>query len=306
MKIGEYRLILKQAFKIILYYGKNNNDTKIWHDRFQKGSRMKKLLLCLPLIVGSTIINTTPSEHIIKLESPVIKVADGSFINADKIEFMRKVRRILLSIILGEQLPNGQRTGDGIQHLAYLEHELDQELDVKERMAKKEQMRKMLIEEKERFSILLGEFIESGRGAKKILIELIQEDCAKRNRSDSFLLDWAKTKEGLEPAAFDNHIQSFNDYYHFCTDLANFLLDMIHSCPKAEKQFRDRVTKWNAVKHILPLVIKKAHIKAEALDEIKFLKYLKERYLDKIMLEEITPQVILPLLMEYIKHTNNA
>jgi hypothetical protein len=103
---------------------------------------------------------------------------------------------------------------------------------------------------------------------------------------------------------FEEHVTSFGDYYHFCTDLANFLLDMIHSCPKAENQFKDRVAKWSAVKQILPVIIKKAHIKIETFNEIEFLKYLKERYLDKILIEEITPSVILPLLTEYIKHTN--
>ena len=58
-------------------------------------------------------------------------------------------------------------------------------------------------------------------------------------------------------------------------------------------------------KEILPVVLKKAHVKNEHINEIEFLKYLKERYLDQIAIDEITPQVIVPLLTEYIKHTNN-
>jgi len=258
----------------------------------------------LPLIISSTLICSP--ENIVILESPVIKVADGSFINADRIEFMRKVRRILLSIILGEQLPQGHRKGDGIQHMAHLEQELEKAPQTKENLHKKNQMQQALVDAKKNFSLLLSEFVDSGRGAKKILIELIQEDCLRRNRPESLLLDWAKTKEGYESVMFDEQILSFHDYYHFCTDLANFLLDLIHSCPKAEKQFKDRVIKWNAVKQILPIIIKKAHIKIETFNEIEFLKYLKERYLDKLILDEITPQLILPLLMEYIKHTHNA
>jgi hypothetical protein len=148
--------------------------------------------------------------------------------------------------------------------------------------------------------------MESGRGAKNILIVLIQEDCEKRNRPESLLLEWAKTKEGHETTMFEQRINSFHDYYHFCTDLVNFLLDLIHSCPKAENQFKDRVSKWGAVKKILPILIKKAHVKTENFNEIEFLKYLKERYLDKITLEEITPQTIVPLLIEYIKHTTHG
>ena len=86
--------------------------------------------------------------------------------------------------------------------------------------------------------------------------------------------------------------------------MVNFLLDLSHSCPKAEAQFKDRVAKWSAIKDILPLVFKKAHVKGESINDIEFLKYLKERYLDSIMIDEITPQIIAPLLIEYIKHTN--
>ena len=268
---------------------------------YSKGSRMKKLLFFLPLTICSTLLCAT--ENKIKLESAVIKLADGSFINADRVEFMRKLRRTLLSIILGEQLPNGQRKGNGIQHLAQLEQELESMPKTKENLTKRAQLQALLVQAKENFSFQLGEFVDSGRGAKKILIELIQEDCLKRNRPDSLLLDWAKTKEGSESIMFEEQVKTFSDYYHFCTDLANFLLDLIHSCPKAENQFKDRVTKWSAVKQILPIIMKKAHIKIETFNEIEFLKYLKERYLDKILIEEISPQVILPLLTEYIKHT---
>ena len=53
-------------------------------------------------------------------------------------------------------------------------------------------------------------------------------------------------------------------------------------------------------------MLKKAHVKSEHVNEIEFLKYLKERYLDSIELHEVTPQVIVPLLTEYLKHTNNT
>ena len=71
-----------------------------------------------------------------------------------------------------------------------------------------------------------AEFIESGRGAKNIMVVLIQEDCQKRNRLDSLLLDWAKTKEGQESTMFEHQITSFGHYYYFLTDLVNFLLDL--------------------------------------------------------------------------------
>src|SRR5436190_12856608 len=61
----------------------------------------------LPLIVNVL----TFTENRIKLESSVIKIADGTFINADKIEYTRKYSRKMLDFMLGEVQPNGQRKG---------------------------------------------------------------------------------------------------------------------------------------------------------------------------------------------------
>jgi hypothetical protein len=275
----------------------------------KKENRLKRIMFLLPLLVSVPIVY--PSEKNITLESSVIKVADGTFINADKIEFIRKFRRTLLAFILGDQLPNNQRKGKylfggkwhGIESLARIEQDLHNST-CKEDAGKLLALEELLTHAKADFIVQSNEFIESGRGAKNIMVVLIQEDCQKRNRPDSLLLDWAKTKEGQESTMFEHQITSFGHYYHFLTDLVTFLLDLVHSCPKAEMQFKDRVSKWSAVKMILPTVFKKAHVKGDQVNEIEFLKYLKERYLDSIILNEITPQVIVPLLTEYIKHTN--
>lgn len=248
----------------------------------------------------------------ITLESPVIKLADGALINADKIEFIRKFRRTLLSFLIGDQLSNGQRKGKylcgGKWHSVESLARIEQELAVsnrKEDAVKLLALEELLTHAKADFIVQSAEFIESGRGTKNIMIVLIQEYCQKRNHLDSPLLEWAKTKEGQESTMFEHHITSFNLYCYFLTDLVTFLSDLAHSCPKAEMQFKDRVAKWSAVKGILPTVFKKAHIKSEQVNEVEFLKHLKERYLDAIALHEISPQVIAPLLIEYIKHTNN-
>jgi hypothetical protein len=248
----------------------------------------------------------------ITLEASVIKLADGTLINADKIEFIRKFRRTLLSFLIGDQLTDGQRKGKylfggkwhSIESLARIEQELvgsNRKEDAEKLLALEE----LLTHAKADFIVQSAEFIESGRGAKNIMVVLIQEYCQKRNHLDSPLLEWARTKEGQESTMFERHITNFNLYCYFLTDLVTFLADLTHSCPKAELQFKDRVAKWSAVKSILPTVFKKAHVKSEHVNEIEFLKHLKERYLDGIALQEITPQVIAPLLIEYIKHTNN-
>jgi hypothetical protein len=249
----------------------------------------------------------------ITLESSVIKLADGTMINADKIEFIRKFRRTLLSFLIGDQLSDNQRKGKywfggkwhSIESLSRVEHEL-MASNRAEDAQKLSMLEELLTLAKADFIVQSAEFIESGRGAKNVMVVLIQEYCQKRNHLDSPLLEWAKTKEGQESTMFEHHIANFNMYCYFLTDLVTFLADLTHSCPKAEQQFKDRVAKWSAVKSILPTVFKKAHVKNEHVNEIEFLKHLKERYLDGIALHEITPQCIAPLLIEYVKHTNNT
>src|SRR5579862_2073691 len=273
-----------------------------------KETQLNKTIFLLSLM-------STPMMYAdnITLEASVIKLADGTLINADKIEFIRKFRRTLLSFLLGEQLTDGQRKGKylfggkwhSVESLARIEQELvgsNRKEDAEKLLALEE----LLTHAKADFIVQSAEFIENGRGAKNIMIILIQEYCQKRNHNDSPLLEWAKTKEGQESTMFEHHIISFKSYCYFLTDLVTFLADLTHSCPKAEMQFKDRVAKWSAVKTILSAIFKKAHVKSEHVNEIEFLKYLKERYLDAIPLHEISPQVVAPLLIEYVKHTNKS
>jgi hypothetical protein len=263
------------------------------------------------LLLATQVMGMLLADQKIILESSVVQIADGTFINADKIEAIRKYLRQIRTILLGEQQSNNQRKGKynlhgkfySIEELARLEQEIKNSTNDKKNVEIKADLEEVFTRAKADFIVQSTEFIESGRGAKNIMIVLIQEDCAKRNRMDSFLLEWAKTKEGQESTAFERQVKNFTDYSCFLTDLANFLLDLIHSCPKAEQQFKDRVIKWNAVKEILPTLLKKAHIKSDRIDEIEFLKYLKDRYLDSLAMDEITPTIIVPLLNEYIKHT---
>src|SRR5271169_6936967 len=93
---------------------------------FKKEIRLKKAIFLLPLLMNAIMY----SENV-TLESSVIKLADGTLINADKIEFIRKFRRTLLSFLLGDQLSNGQRKGKylfcgkwhNIESLARIEQE---------------------------------------------------------------------------------------------------------------------------------------------------------------------------------------
>src|SRR6266404_6854434 len=178
---------------------------------YVRESQLKKIILFLPLLING--ISTVATEKNIVLESSVIKVADGTFINADRIEFIRKFCRTLIGFLLGEQLPNNQRKGKylfygkwhNIETLARVEQELTttlkQENDPKKTILIENQLAtlgELLTHAKADFIVQSNEFIESGRGAKNITTVLIQEDWQKRNRPDSLLLEWAKTKEGQE------------------------------------------------------------------------------------------------------------
>jgi hypothetical protein len=282
---------------------------KITRPLFTKESQLKKTLFLLLLCITKNIL-CAPEKSII-LESSVIKLADGIFITADTIEFTRKYRLKLLEFLLGELLANGLRKGKyillgklhSIESLAKIEQSIKNSTKPGDIIIQAA-LQELLTRAKADFIVQSNAFIESGRGSKNITTILIEEDCLKRNRPDSLLLEWSKTKEGQESTMFEKQITSFGLYYHFLTDLVNFLLDLTHSCPKAESQLRDRVAKWSAVKEILPQILKKAHVKNEHINEIEFLKYLKERYFDSLSLDEITPKVIVPLLTEYVKHTH--
>ena len=277
--------------------------------RFIGESFLKKILFLLPLMMA-TGITFYAEITTVTLESSVIKVADGVFINANEIEFMRKFRRKILEDLFGELLGH-QRRGKYVLHgkhcsiemLARIEKEVAGSKNPKDLKIMAE-LQELLVHAKADFIVNSAEFIENGRAAKNIMVVLIQEDCQKRYRADSLLLEWAKTKEGQESTMFSKQVTTFNLYYQFLTDLANFLLDLTHSCPKAEAQFKARVAKWGAVRAILPAILKKAHVKEEQINEIEFLKYLKERYIDSLNMNDIVPEIIVPLLKEYIKHTN--
>ena len=84
---------------------------------------------------------------------------------------------------------------------------------------------------------ILLPFKDKIRGAKKFLYKLVQEFCQKRGRGRSFLLQWASVEPGTEFAAFDKTMQNFKNLDDFCSDLTQFLKDVIDSCPKGWQQF---------------------------------------------------------------------
>jgi hypothetical protein len=110
----------------------------------------------------------------------------------------------------------------------------------------------------EHFVLLLKEFgsfsepfIDTLRSAKPVLLELIKEFCAKRNRHDSILLILAEGTTGHERTLFKHEITSYNKLCDFCIDLIHFFKDLLHSCPKACEEYKH----YNAIRKQVNLLL---------------------------------------------------
>lgn len=77
------------------------------------------------------------------------------------------------------------------------------------------------------------------RRGKKHTVLLIQESCEKHNRTNSVLLEWAKTDDEHEIEVFMNKLDSFKTLGLFCLDIIHLIGDIIHSCPIAYQQFEE-------------------------------------------------------------------
>src|SRR5436190_24189785 len=125
---------------------------------------MNKGMFFLPLVASAFLLG----EPKIKLESSVIKLADGTFINADKIEYTRKFCGKLLGFILGELMPNNQRKGKyhvfgkncSIEDLARIEMEIGDTINEKT-VKTRSTLEEVLTRAKADFIVQSTEFIES-------------------------------------------------------------------------------------------------------------------------------------------------
>jgi len=95
-------------------------------------------------------------------------------------------------------------------------------------------LEKVLEELKDKMARILKPFLVDARGSYTLMVELIKESCAKRNRMDSELLRWNPKNEEM---SFKRHITSINDLDIFCTDLVNLQKDIVYSCPKATSMY---------------------------------------------------------------------
>lgn len=239
---------------------------------------MKKLVLTsLSLLCGlNGMAYSTDEAHDTRttrsgiiLTSPLIPILDGLFINATQIKMMLAVHKKLKDIIYGEKntagVLEGRYTFENQKHsvkslvLIEIQREADyntnraalltdpvknqnaiQTLDLEYGKSRQE-LHACLLTIKKEFEEKVAPFEKNARGAKDQMLYLMTESCQKHNRPDSGLLKWADTQEGNEMAYMRNHINTLQAFDQFCADLLNFLEDLMRSCPKAWKQFKQQL-----------------------------------------------------------------
>jgi hypothetical protein len=234
----------------------------------------------------------------VTLTSDVLAVIDGNIITADVIEFIRKIRAKIINFVLGD-LVEAKRIGRYVHEDDHynihdlLMCELDDQLSLPSLFIDRA---------KNDFLAIIKELLESARPAKKIFNILIIEECEKRNRPDSLLLKWIGVDAQEEQKMFCSHVKSFATLYDFCVDTLHFLMDLTNSCPKAKKQFGQRVNKWSRLKELVPSMLKESGADANNL-KIAFLRYVKHKYLDILGIEDITKEKIKEILDEFIAQT---
>lgn len=214
----------------------------------------KQLALILLLATQSCVIQTKEKP----LKSKLIALVDGLSIGIDgpTIGLMLKVRKQIKDLQIGSLDKERGRIGKyhfegklhSIRELAQLENQWEQEyLQANDKTLFEKRLQSahpILVQARKDYELLVIDFLELARGTKDIMVQLIEECCKNRNKPENCLLrDWSHTKEGDEIDSFHNNVTSFRIFDTFCTDIIDFLEDLINSCPKALAQFKKRVAK---------------------------------------------------------------
>lgn len=231
-----------------------------------------KLTLLAVLTLSSHVV--FPKESGIVLTSEIIHLVDGFQIpwgiDANVIKLMLHLRREIKKIQFGEQTKNGLEghytfhdLHHSIRSLAILEskyeaeyyqklseynkdhnryHQELQDLNIWYNQIK-QQLHVCLEIAKKEFEQKIAPFSKNAQGGKDQMLILIEESCKKRNRTDCFLLKWAEVEEGNETKLMHEQINTFKGMDQFCTDLVNFLEDLMNSCKKAWAQFKKTMEK---------------------------------------------------------------
>jgi hypothetical protein len=267
--------------------------------------KLNALTIALLLSVTPThIMQSNPANEAllnykgIKLDAEILKFSDGSFINADTIGVMRSLQHQVRLLLLGDRDKNGNRVGryevHGKKYAVMALHELEK------KNPNDPEIQKCLAVIIHDFIRISDGFSEQARGAKSMILQLIEESCQKRNRQDSLLLKWGSVSHEEEETIFRDNVKSVDSFMCFCTDLFNFFNDLIDSCPKALNKYNQRLEKWSKVRKMLPQVIANMKSNKEKINQNAFLSSLNQR-LEKIKVEDITLASVKTMLEAFIK-----
>ena len=186
----------------------------------------------------TTELQRKKNDYII-LESAILRTADGHFITYDDIGIMLQLREHLRTILYGTKDKNGALTGpytfDETSHCLRTLTLLEKKLDPATRDTWLTQIR-------DAFKERTKDTQKRAEGTKTQQYMYIKESCRIHNRPNSILLLWAQAPEGQEDDAIDRYVSNFYDMSKFVLDLMNFLDDMVSSCPKAKKQFLNKIS----------------------------------------------------------------
>lgn len=215
---------------------------------------MNKIIL-LALIIGlckttMTIAEIQPEpRQFIKLDNSIIHLLDGIPFALDdyairdiltmiiKIESIQYGKRRLRDIPAGYQFGNKELC---LRELVLIEQDLERKgIRSGSEHARLQQCLNWAIQD---FINITFQFMGKIQNTKRLIINLMREECVLRDNPHSFILTWANTN-GDEEQVFRAGMTSLTKLDTFFTDLTNFLIDFMYSCPKGCKMFKKQHAK---------------------------------------------------------------
>lgn len=214
---------------------------------------MKKIITVISISLLGSIVHALDTEpegtltRAMKLESGILSKVDGIFFTGDNIAPIKRYQMNLRTFLLGTLESDKKRHPQySFEGSFYTMQQLSQ---IETTRGSNAELKNLLRQIRSEFEKLSSEFRAVARGSKPFMATLVEESCSRRGRlNSSILYIWAKTDEAEEERLFDDHIHTIKDLEMFFIDLHNFLGDLIKSCPKAERQFAEKVLKYNAIK----------------------------------------------------------
>lgn len=218
---------------------------------------MNKIYLSLALLVMPMLHtkDTRLQLERITIDSPVLNLVDGTaLINVEQMMHFGKNLLILMNGGTKEQIEyltkrynlNHPYTFDwseskthGIIPFNGRYYTL-RELAEEESHNENDQLQEALQETLKIFEAFSEPYVEQVNTGKHYLVRLIERWSNMRSKKDTALLEWARVESGSEQSELRKNIVSFRALDKFCTDLTIFLADMIQSCPKSFKIYKER------------------------------------------------------------------